>query len=853
MNKSVLFGVVLMLIWASAANADTTVTIQPGDRLIDLLRGSGITLGELKDANPGKIPSVCRSTKTVIGRFGAFTLCLRPRSYLVAGRTLTIPDTRAAINARAGQVEELLRTIADRDATIEDQLQRHISAQAQQANSSLLQTSKELGEARVEIEALKRSHTAKITSLEKRHIRELERARAYAKRLRAKIARERGEHSQAEEVLKKALRAAKREGATARVVVKRVPTSSYKGLATGLGVGLAIVALAMIGLVYSNRKKDRRLHSLEDEKRKAETQVIRPAKDLEDLKRKLDDERRALDNAADTRMKEIGAKLSELEKKRAEAESAESSLQQATAELETRASALLEKEQNVANLQTTRLQKVTEATTRLAEIEACAAQLEAQRSDLAETKASNLEYLTAQARQAVETELEDAWAKIRRLEKAVDEQGHDPIYERDRLLSQEARIEGQDQSANDAMLKSQASEFKKEIARKDEEMEQLGAQISERNGQIAQLEAGAKATATESVDALRRSEEINQALQTEITRLEEDARRKAELEMEGLALQQADSSQQQTRVKELEGELVVLRASLTEAKIDGEKVDKAIKELKDLKEQREQYIVSMEKAIRAEFQAMLDRMKGIYETKLARSQAEVERLKAFEPRPAPALAEERPRVKTPPLPIPAPAPRPAIEDEDITDDIDSLRVSDSSVAVKPFTPPAVEATMDIFREPTLPVGIPQDTTEERVHHSSDTVDVALNAYFKPFPGTDRWMCLVGRCEEVVRKGERESHLLDKHPDLNEHSGDSAKTLPIPRRPQGGNGGLRTVEEDALDERGRRSTDLLYPDLPSGFKPWALSDGRFVHCTRGCEKAVPNNPLAMANHDREYHS
>ena len=195
MKRTVMISVVFAILTvASAAKADTTYTVKPGDTISQLLRDHGVTLGELKDANPGKIPGVCRSTKTVIGRFGTFTLCLRPRSYLVAGRPLTIPESRTAIEERAGQVEGLNRTIEGLNATVSD-LQAQLMAQQEttQTRSSVLQSSKELSEARAEIASLKRKHA-----------RELKKVRADVSALRGKLARERREHSRAEETLEKA-------------------------------------------------------------------------------------------------------------------------------------------------------------------------------------------------------------------------------------------------------------------------------------------------------------------------------------------------------------------------------------------------------------------------------------------------------------------------------------------------------------------------------------------------------------------------------------------------------------------------------------------------------------------------
>src|SRR3990167_8860378 len=262
--KRIVFGIVFaILITASASYADTTYTVKPGDTISQLLRDHGVTLGELKDANPGKIPGVCRSTKTVIGRFGTFTLCLRPRSYLVAGRTLTIPESRTAIEERASQVEGLNRTIEGLNATVSDLRAQLMIRQETQATSSNLQSSKELGEARAEIAALKT-----------RHARELEKARADVSALRGKLARERREHSRAEETLEKALRATKREQSTARVVVKRVPSQSYnKTLATALSIGLGAFALALLWVSVMSRRKNRLIADLQIEAEKASGEV----------------------------------------------------------------------------------------------------------------------------------------------------------------------------------------------------------------------------------------------------------------------------------------------------------------------------------------------------------------------------------------------------------------------------------------------------------------------------------------------------------------------------------------------------------------------------------------------------
>lgn len=799
MNKSVLFGVVLMLTWASAANADTTVTVQPGDRLVDLLRGGGITLGQLKDANPGKIPSVCRSTKTVVGRFGAFTLCLRPRSYLVAGRTLTIPDSRAAVEARAGQVEGLRRTISERDVTIRDLNDQLRAQQETQATSSNPQHSDEMGKVLAEVTSLKRLRASEIASLKQRHGREIASARAEAKRLRATITRERGQHSRAEEELEKALRAAKREGATARVVVKRVPTSSYRSLATGLGIGLALFALVALVLGVDRRRKSRTIGQLERDKRNALRDAQNQREGKDGLQQILENEQSLRKLTTSDKETKLTARISELEKTGKQSEEARLVLETENSKIR---------------------QQLETASSRADGFQKLVAKSEA--NNTAEI-ASLREHLTVELRQQImdevrpaieveaaaksKAEIEDLRATVMRLRDELDARGRRPTQERERsaeelaLTTKKAAddIESATKRVKEEYegqfsdLQKQLSDKEIEAARLSERVESLEGELAQ-NRKLRQEQSGFEQrlyNATEQLEK-QRSEiaeiqrtNVDLNAQLDILRAERDAARKEASEAAASDQAVLDSLRSLENLRQGQAEWA-------------QKEQKFEARFQNLQAKHSADLEAVRKGIRAEFQEKHDRMKASYDAKIEELRSELEGIKAAQPRPATPDVRPRVKVSTPPLPIPAP--RPVVEPEEHLDDSDleALRVRESSTALEPFQPPAVAARTDIFREPTA---------------------IRRNP-------------LVEGLEDAVER---------------------ADTFPLDSGTaiEGFSGGKPTVE-DALPERERIPTVPGRRVPPKGFTFWPKDPGGKLICQLGCEDPVDFNDAAITAH-RAFHA
>lgn len=93
---SVLFVLVLGVLWVSSASAEETYTVQRGDRLERVAAQYGLTQEELLAANPRTAYGVsCGNPRTVELRDGHMrAICGRPRFYLIAGKTLIVPESR---------------------------------------------------------------------------------------------------------------------------------------------------------------------------------------------------------------------------------------------------------------------------------------------------------------------------------------------------------------------------------------------------------------------------------------------------------------------------------------------------------------------------------------------------------------------------------------------------------------------------------------------------------------------------------------------------------------------------------------------------------------------------------------
>ncbi len=96
---SVLFVLVLGVLWVSSASAEETYTVQRGDRLERVAAGFGVTPEELLAANPRTAYGVsCGEPRKVELRDGTIRyICGRPRFYLIAGKTLIIPASQLQI------------------------------------------------------------------------------------------------------------------------------------------------------------------------------------------------------------------------------------------------------------------------------------------------------------------------------------------------------------------------------------------------------------------------------------------------------------------------------------------------------------------------------------------------------------------------------------------------------------------------------------------------------------------------------------------------------------------------------------------------------------------------------------
>lgn len=125
------FGVAVVMLWASAASADTTYKVTWRDTTFEKITSRfGITRDELFAANPGKrIPAFCYGVgeihQTRWGRNRA--KCWRLVPYTVAGDVWNIPTTRVAMNTE----NRSLRQERDGLAAERDDLQRQLDAEHQ--------------------------------------------------------------------------------------------------------------------------------------------------------------------------------------------------------------------------------------------------------------------------------------------------------------------------------------------------------------------------------------------------------------------------------------------------------------------------------------------------------------------------------------------------------------------------------------------------------------------------------------------------------------------------------------------------------------------------------------------------